>query len=173
MKKGVSVCILFILLFMLFGCGDSKTYDNSGEFWISEDESYSITAPDGFIIDTEDPDGFIYIYEDEKSIPYIMLKKYPYEGTQAAFEKEYTTSLKENYKDNSFTLDSRMNNNIGGKKVTVLESYYKLDDYKVYDMRCILPGDNCFYVFTMKEVPALNHNLISELDFVLKNFTVL
>lgn len=173
MKKGVCVCILFILLFMLFGCGDSKTYDNSGEFWISEDESYSITAPDGFIIDTEDPDGFIYIYEDEKSIPYIMLKKYLYEGTQAAFEKEYTTSLKENYKDNSFTLDSRMNNNIGGKKVTVLESYYKLDDYKVYDMRCILPGDNCFYVFTMKEVPALNHNLISELDFVLKNFTVL
>lgn len=173
MKKGVSVCILFILIFMLFGCGDSKMHDNSGEFWMNEDETYSITAPDGFIIDSEDPDGFIYIYEDEKSIPYIMVKEYPYEGTQAAFESEYTASLKANYKDNGFTLDSRMNNNIGGKKVTVLESYYKLDDYKVYDMRCILAGDNCFYVFTMKEVPSLNHNLISELDFVLKNFMIL
>ncbi len=151
--------------------GCEKAQEENSEIYVDPSGKYSLVCPDGMIMDSENKDGFIYFYKDEKAIPYLMFCAYENNVPFNEFLDEFNASMNRNYGDVGCRRTDKYNNNIGGKKVTVLKYAYTLEEQNILDVRCVLNDKEGIYVFTEKTVPALDQNLSNELDFLIRNFS--
>lgn len=168
MKK-ITIVLALLVCFFSSGCG--KSQEHNTEMYIDPLGEFSLVCPDGLMMDTENADGFIYFYKDEKAIPYLMFCAYESEVSFNDFLAEFNSSMSRNYGYAGCRRTDKYNNNVGGKKVTVLKYTYTLEEQNILDVRYVLNADDKVYVFTEKTVPSLDQNLSNELDFLIRNFS--
>ena len=165
------IIVVIALIMCIFFSGCTKSQEQSTETYVDPSGKYSLICPDGMVMDSENKDGFIYFYKDKKAIPYLMFCAYESDVSFNDFIDEFNTSMNRNYGDVGCRRTDKYNNNVGGKKVTVLKYAYTLEEQNILDIRYVLDDEDRIYVFTEKTVPALDQNLSNDLDFLIRNFS--
>ena len=167
MKKNVSV-LYFVLIFctlLLPARGTAEENYDALTNW-----NIRISVPEGTIAVLKGSEYYIYAGK-ENSIPYVMLRTYPYDDAQTLLN-DFTGYMRKQYPDLKVTADA-VKKTIGDKQCFEIDYSYQVSGYEVQDRRIALTTGGMTYMFASKEIGEIGMTIGSMLDDVVANCELL
>lgn len=162
MKRLVSaLCFILVLCMVLSPAARAEENTDTLANW-----NLKIAVPDGTSAVLQGDEYYIYA-QQEGSIPYVMVRTYRHDDP-VAFLDEFTAYMQGQYPDLTVTADIARKT-FGDKRCFEIDYSYHVDDYEVRDRRIATVLDGTAYLFTSKEVEALDMTVGSMLDDVVAN----
>ena len=167
MKRSVSVfCFLLFFCGMLFPvCGAAEGNSDTLANW-----NVRIDVPEGTKAVLKGSEYYIYAGE-ENSIPYVMLRTYPYDDAETLLN-DFTGYMRKQYPDLKVTADAA-GKTIGDKQCFEIDYSYQVSGYEVRDRRIALTAGGTSYMFASKEIEEIGMTIGSMLDDIVANCVLL
>ena len=160
MKRSVSVfCLVFLFCAALFpACGAAE-----GNFDSLTDWNVRIAVPEGTTAVLKGSEYYIYAGE-ENSIPYVMLRTYPYDDALALLN-DFTGYMHRQYPDLEVIAEAAPRT-VGDKLCFETDYSYQVSGYEVLDRRIALTAGGKAYLFASKEIAEIGMTIGTMLDDV-------
>ena len=163
MKRSVSVfCVVLLFCAALFPAGAAA----EGNAGAPADWNVRIAVPEGTTAVLKGSEYYIYAGE-ENSIPYVMLRTYPYDDAQALLN-DFTGYMRSQYPDLKVIAEAAPRT-IGDKPCFETDFSYRVSGYEVRDRRIAMAAGGTAYLFTSKEIVEIGMTIGTMLDDIVAN----
>ena len=166
-KRKISVFLAVLLLCTAFSpvCQAEGADSDTLSEW-----NIKISVPEGATAVLDESEYYIYAQE-EGSIPYVMLRTYPYDDPVALLD-DFTAYMQQQYPDLKVTADIARRT-FGDKKCFEIDYSYHVSGYEVRDRRLAMIVNGSAYLFASKEIEELGMTIGTMLEDIVAGCTIL